>query len=138
MSFCFIQLFPAFAPIPKGTSYGRTHRHSFQSQALPSVAVRTSSKFLPYGYASRKVQLILIIYIKKNIYKTISIFVIYKNNTILKCSLFASLGHTHRHFLRSPKEVGVCTLRARFAGGKATTNNKKQKIKFNHINYFLY
>ncbi|WP_456060512.1 hypothetical protein, partial [Brachyspira pilosicoli] len=31
------------------------------------------------------------------------------------------------HFLRSPKEVGACTLRARFAGGKATTNNKKDK-----------
>ena len=31
------------------------------------------------------------------------------------------------HFLRVAKELGACTLGARFAGGKATTN-KKQKI----------
>ena len=36
------------------------------------------------------------------------------------------------------KEVGVCTLRARFAGGKATTNKKLKKYFLTKLKFLVY
>ena len=96
INFLFYSTFPTFAPIPKGTSYGCP-------EGLPTVAVRTSSKFSPFGQALRKCKYYS--YYFGNIY--------YNTYILLKNAVFLVLLVT--------KKLG--------ARGKATTN-KKFKIYF--------